>query len=68
MVPGGHPWEPAYHAALAALIDRLTPADVAAKRAAAAEAAAAFDRDEQVARVTAFLTDLIGPPDEEAKA
>jgi glycosyltransferase involved in cell wall biosynthesis len=58
-VPGGEPWEPGYHRALAALIDALTPAEIAAKAAAARAAAGLFDRDRQVDRVTAFLSDLL---------
>ncbi|MFO0852027.1 MAG: glycosyltransferase [Gemmataceae bacterium] len=56
-VGGGHPWEPGYHAALAAVIDGLTADEVGAKGAAAA-GDRRFDRDEQVRRVTAFVREL----------
>jgi glycosyltransferase involved in cell wall biosynthesis len=58
-LPGPNPWRPRYHHALAELIDGLSPADLAARRAAVPEHPAEFDRDRQIARVTAFVTDIL---------
>jgi hypothetical protein len=40
-------------------MDRLTPAEVAAKAALVPRRHPEFDRDRQVARVTDFITDLL---------
>ncbi len=58
-VGGGHPWQAAYHAALARLLDGLAPGDVAAKSVAARAAAGRFDAESQVARVSAFVNELL---------
>jgi glycosyltransferase involved in cell wall biosynthesis len=58
-LPGSAPWDDAYVSALNALLERLTPEDLAAKRAAVNENDPMFDRERQVARTTAFLGDLI---------
>ncbi len=71
-LPGRTPWGDPFIAALAALVDGLTPAAVAAKRAATAAGRAPFDRDRQVERVSAFVRDLLyvptGAPPEGARA
>ena len=58
-LPGDAPWEDRYVAALAALMNNLTPADLAAKRGAVPASLAEFDRDAQVARATAFVRDIL---------
>jgi hypothetical protein len=58
-LPGPNPWNSSYHRALADLLDRLAPAELAAKRAAVPAHPAEFDRERQVARVTAFVCDLL---------
>ena len=58
-LPGAAPWSPEYVAALAGLIDRLGDEDLVAKRGGVAGASAVFDRDSQVARVTAFIQELV---------
>ncbi len=60
-LPGAAPWDPAAVAALAALLDRLTPGELAAKRAAVPAAHPAFDAAAQTARVSAFVRELVGP-------
>jgi len=59
-LPGSAPWDPRYVAALAALMEALTPAAVAERRAALPRVPAEFDRGRQVARVTGFVTDILG--------
>src|SRR5262249_49927794 len=56
---GEAPWDDAYVASLAALMESVTPDDVAARRAPALEAARQFDLEEQRQRVKAFVEDLL---------
>lgn len=58
-LPGDAPWEERYVRALGALIDRLTPEEIAAKRAAVPTGSPLFDRDRQVARVTELIRDVL---------
>jgi glycosyltransferase involved in cell wall biosynthesis len=69
-LPGRAPWDETYVAAMADLMRTITADDLAARRAAVPRSLRDFDRSRQVARVTAFLTELIadrggatvGPP------
>ena len=58
-LPGAAPWTREYIANMAELMETVTREDIAAKRAALPQHLADFDRDRQVARVTAFLSELI---------
>jgi hypothetical protein len=58
-LPGNAPWEDRYINALAALIDQLTPADLAVGRDAVPTCTPTFDRESQVARVTALVEDVL---------
>jgi glycosyltransferase involved in cell wall biosynthesis len=58
-LPGPNPWHPRYYRALADLLNQLTPEDLAAKRSAVPVDPPEFDRDRQIARVTAFVRDLL---------
>lgn len=58
-LPGQAPWDPQYVDALADLLTSLTGDELAAKRAAVPRAFREFDRVRQVARVTAFLGDVL---------
>lgn len=58
-LPGAAPWTPGYAAALAALLDRLTPAELAARRAAVPRDLPEFDRRRQVERAAGFVADLL---------
>jgi hypothetical protein len=58
-LPGFAPWDPRYVDALARFVETLTPAAVAAKRSAVPSAMPEFDRARQVARVTAFIDDVL---------
>ena len=58
-LPGNAPWDERYIKALANLIDRLSPADLAARRAAVPPSMPIFDRESQVARVTALVEDVL---------
>jgi glycosyltransferase involved in cell wall biosynthesis len=58
-LPGNAPWHDSYIHELAKLLDRLTPAELAEKRAAVPADHPAFDRDRQIQRVTAFISALI---------
>ena len=58
-LPGRAPWDARYLDGLAELLDRLTPADLAVKRAAVPRDLPEFDRARQVARVTSFLLELL---------
>lgn len=58
-LPGPSPWDPVYVDALADLLARLTPAEVAGRRAAVPAAPPEFDQARQVARVAAFLGDIL---------
>ena len=58
-LPGLRPWDALYTRSLAALIDRVTPDEIARRRDATARSLPLFDRDEQVARVAAFLSEIL---------
>lgn len=57
-LPGRAPWDRRYVEALAGLVDRLTPAELAARRAAVPTDLPAFDRPTQAARVAALVRDI----------
>jgi glycosyltransferase involved in cell wall biosynthesis len=57
-LPGNAPWDPRYIDALAALIDRLTPAELSARRAAVPTRLPIFDRESQIDRVTNMIDDI----------
>ena len=59
-LPGNAPWEKPYIHGFADLLDRLTPAELAEKRAAVPADHPTFDRERQIQRVTAFVSDLLG--------
>lgn len=61
-LPGSSPWAETYIDALARLMETITPECIASRRAALPEKLEAFDKDAQVARVTAFIADLLGRP------
>ncbi len=56
---GDAPWDPRYLAALAELMRTVTPAEVAARRAAVPRDLAIFDRGRQQRAVSAFVADLV---------
>jgi hypothetical protein len=58
-LPGHSPWDPKYHEALAALMERMTPCELNARRSAVPSELAEFDRERQVERTTAFLLDIL---------
>jgi glycosyltransferase involved in cell wall biosynthesis len=58
-LPGSSPWARTYIESLARLIDQLAPAEIAAKTSAIPRDCGEFDRERQVARATAFITDLL---------
>jgi hypothetical protein len=58
-LPGNAPWDEPYVRGLAHLLERLTPEALAAKRAAVPADHPIFDRERQIRRVTAFLSDLL---------
>ena len=58
-LPGNAPWEEPYIRGLADLLDRLTPAELAEKRAAVPADHSTFDKERQIRRVTAFVSDLL---------
>ena len=58
-LPGGSPWDERYITALAGLLARLTPTELAAMRSAVPRELPEFDRARQVIRVTAFLTEVL---------
>jgi hypothetical protein len=58
-LPGDTPWSEAYVSALADLMDRLSPADVAAARERVPPELATFDRGDQRRRVAAFVAELL---------
>jgi glycosyltransferase involved in cell wall biosynthesis len=58
-LPGVAPWHDRYIQALAEWINRLTPTDLAAKRSAVPADLLELQRDRQVARVTAFVKELL---------
>jgi hypothetical protein len=59
-LPGDAPWKEPYIQGLAELLNRLTPGELAAKRAAVPADHPTFDRERQVRRVAAFVSDLCG--------
>jgi Glycosyl transferases group 1 len=58
-LPGNAPWEEPYIRGLADLLERLNPAELAEKRAAVPADHPTFDRERQIQRVTAFVSDLL---------
>jgi glycosyltransferase involved in cell wall biosynthesis len=58
-LPGKAPWDARYVEALASLMARLDPAELASKRSAVPLDPPEFDRARQVARVSAFIGDLM---------
>lgn len=56
---GSAPWGPLYLDALSELITGLNKQEITKRSCAAIRAAREFDRDSQVARVTAFINDLM---------
>jgi glycosyltransferase involved in cell wall biosynthesis len=58
-LPGRAPWDERYVAALADLMGTITAADIQRARQRIPSHDPAFDRDAQVARVTAFLNELL---------
>jgi glycosyltransferase involved in cell wall biosynthesis len=58
-LPGRAPWDETYVDALAELLRTITREDLDARRAAVPRDLPEFDRARQVARVTAFLTELV---------
>jgi glycosyltransferase involved in cell wall biosynthesis len=58
-LPGKAPWDPAYVRALASLMDALGPAELKLKQSAVPGTLPEFDRDSQIRRVTAWITDLL---------
>jgi glycosyltransferase involved in cell wall biosynthesis len=65
-LPGRAPWEPEYAAALADLIERITPGELDSRREAARRQAPAFAAQEQKERATAFLRDILAELSEAA--
>ena len=59
-IPGDAPWDREYIAALTRLMERLSPEEVAEKRAAAGRGRELFDIDSQRAQATAFVRALVG--------
>lgn len=58
-LPGDSPWDPRYLTGLAALMEQVTPHEIAEKRRLVPHRPAMFDRERQAARVTAFVHDLL---------
>jgi len=58
-LPGNAPWEQTYIEALARLLETLSPEQLAERRARVPVNPPTFNRDAQVARVSAFLTDIL---------
>ncbi len=58
-LPGSAPWEAPYIRGLADLLERLTPAELAEKRAAVPANHSTFDKERQIRRVTMFVSDLL---------
>jgi len=57
-LPGQSPWDPVFIRALTALMDQLTPAEITARRQRLGTQMI-FDRHSQIARVTAFLREVV---------
>jgi Glycosyl transferases group 1 len=58
-LPGDAPWDERYIHALATLINEMSPADLASRRAAVPTSLPVFDRESQVIRVTALIEDVL---------
>ncbi len=58
-LPGRAPWSPVYVDALTGLLNSLSHEQIQTRRRAIARSLPLFDRDAQLARVTAFLTEII---------
>lgn len=58
-LPGNAPWGMQYVRSLAELLEHLTPAQLAEKRAAVPFDHPTFDRARQIRRVTAFVADVL---------
>jgi len=58
-LPGDAPWDKRYIEALARLLDGVTAGALEARRNAIPVATTEFDREAQIRRVTAFLSDLL---------
>jgi len=58
-LPGNAPWEEPYIRGLADLLDRLTPAELAEKRASVPVDHPTFDKERQIQQVSAFVSDLL---------
>lgn len=58
-LPGEAPWTGRYLAALTEFLDQVNPEQIEAKREAIAASSAVFSREAQVARVTAFIEDIL---------
>jgi Glycosyl transferases group 1 len=58
-LPGDAPWEGPYIRGLADLLDRLTPNELAARRAIVPAYHPTFDREQQIRAVTALVSDLL---------
>lgn len=61
-LPGNAPWEERHIAALVELLESLDEPALEAKRRAIPDLRTLFDRETQIARVGAFLADLLDPP------
>jgi glycosyltransferase involved in cell wall biosynthesis len=58
-LPGGAPWDEKYIRELSALMETITPAQIAAKRRALPATEPIFDREQQVKRVTSFINEIL---------
>jgi Glycosyl transferases group 1/Glycosyl transferase 4-like domain len=58
-MPGDSPWDERFVAGLAALMQRISPEEIAARRAAIPEQIEVFDPDRQQRQASAFVTDLM---------
>lgn len=58
-LPGESPWDPIYIEALSRLLRTVTREDIANKRSAMPDFMREFDRDQQVASMTAFIRELL---------
>lgn len=56
---GKSPWDPAYIGALAQLMLEITPDQIRSHRDAIPQSSATFDRQSQIRRTNAFLSDLL---------
>jgi hypothetical protein len=58
-LPGEAPWDERYLSALTHLMQKVTPLECKTKQAAVPRALPEFNKARQVARMTAFLMDLL---------